>query len=75
MSNLFTDFVMHVFNDKCTHNSIEFLEIIYRIASPTTIRPKWQQPYRDNYCTDWVGYADDVEMIYETIENFKKPSF
>ena len=70
--NLYMDFVMRVFNEECEKSGIKFLELIYRIKSTATTRRERQQKYQGKHKVDWVGYADDVEMFFETAVDLQK---
>ena len=80
--NLFMDFVLRVFIDKCREQSIKFLKLKYKIpeSASTTGRTAI-----GTMTVDWVGYADDLILIFddelslsrgisilnETFENFR----
>ena len=70
--NLYMDFVMRIFNEECEKSRIKFLELIYRIKSTATTRRERQQKYQGKHKVDWVGYADDVEMFFETAVDLQK---
>ena len=70
--NLYMDFVMRIFNEECEKSGIKFLELIYRIKSTATTRRERQQKYQGKHKVDWVGYADDVEMFFETAVDLQK---
>ena len=60
--NLFMDFVMRVFIDKCKKSSIKFLKLKYKIprSASTTGRTA-----SGTMTVDWVGYADDLILIFD----------
>ena len=60
--NLFMDFVMRVFIDKCKESSIKFLKLKYKIprSASTTGRTA-----SGTMTVDWVGYADDLILIFD----------
>ena len=70
--DLYMDFVMRVFNEECMCQNVKFLELIYRITSTATTRLDRQQPYNGSHSVDWVGYAGDIEMFFENVENIQK---
>ena len=70
--NLYMDFVMRIFNEECEKSGIKFLEFIYRIKSTATTRRERQQKYQGKHKVDWVRYADDVEMFFETAVDLQK---
>ena len=72
LNNLYMDFVMRIFNEECEKSGIKFLELIYRIKSTATTRRERQQKYQGKHKVDWVGYADDVEMFFETAVDLQK---
>ena len=60
--NLFMDFVMRVFMDRCKELNIKFLKLKYEIpesASTTGRRAS------GTMTLDWIGYADDLILIFE----------
>ena len=70
--NLYMDFVMRIFNEECEKSGTKFWELIYRIKSTATTRRERQQKYQGKHKVDWVGYADDVEMFFETAVDLQK---
>lgn len=50
----------------------KFIELIHIIASTVTTRPERKQPYWGNHSVEWVGYADNIKMFFETKENLQK---
>ena len=69
--NLFIDFVMREYLEKCKSMSIRFLELKYRIpasASQTGKTTVGKQPI------EWVGYADDLVFAFEDVKNMEKAS-
>ena len=59
--NLYMDFVMRVFADKCKAENIEFLELVYKIPESATINGRTKS---GNVKLDWCGYADDLALAF-----------
>ena len=60
--NLFMDFVMRVFMNRCKELNINFLKLKYKIpeSASTTGREA-----SGTMTLDWIGYADDLILIFE----------
>ena len=66
--NLYIDFVILVFLQKCKENNVSFLKLKYRIPSSVTHSKKVSIGTQS---IDWIGYADDVALAFEDIKNLK----
>ena len=64
--NLFIDFVMRVYIEKCETIGIKFLQLKYRIPN-TASRTK--KTTIGSHTIDWLGYADDLALLFEDINN------
>ena len=62
--NLYMDYVMRVFMQKCEENNVKFLKLKYRIRATATTRGE--------HTVDWAGYADDLELAFESISDLEK---
>ena len=72
--NLYMDYVMRVFMNLCgEERNIKFLKLNYRIPSTATTREE-RYNKTDSGChkMDWVGYADDLGLVFEDVENLQK---
>ena len=67
--NLYMDFVMRVFLQKCSSNGIKFLNLKYNI--PCTASKTSRRTVGDNE-VKWTGYADDLVLFFENISDMKK---
>ena len=62
--NLYMDYVMRVFMQKCEENNVKFLKLKYRIRATATTRGE--------HTVDWAGYADELELAFESISDLEK---
>ena len=60
--NLFMDFVLRVFLDKCKQSSIKFLKLKYKIPGSASTTGRTAS---GTMTVDWVGYADDLILIFD----------
>ena len=67
--NLYMDFVMRVFLQKCSSNGIKFLNLKYNI--PCTASKTSRRTVGDHE-VKWAGYADDLVLFFENIRDMKK---
>ena len=71
--NLFMDYVMRIFMDLCEERGIQFLRLNYRIRSTATTREERIKTSTVGiHDTDWVGYADDLNLVFEDSDNLQK---
>ena len=67
--NLYIDYVMRIFHDKCKSYQVKFLDLKYRI--PPTATPR-KRMIIGTHTTDWIGYADDIVLIFEDTKNMQR---
>ena len=60
--NLYIDFVMRSFLNECNDKGIEFTTFKYRIPESAS---KNQRESIGNIKTTWIGYADDLILLFE----------
>ena len=60
--NLFMDFVMRVFMDKCKESKIKFLKLKYKIPESASSTGRVSC---GTVTIDWNGYADDLILAFE----------
>ena len=60
--NLFMDFVLRVFIDKCREQSIKFLKLKYKIPESASTTGRTSS---GTMAVDWIGYAYDLILIFE----------
>ena len=70
--NLYMDYVMRVFMQKCEENNVKFLKLKYRIRATATTRDERAKGYIGEHTVDWAGYADDLELAFESISDLEK---
>lgn len=66
--NLFMDFVMRIYLDKCKDERIRFLQLKYKIpesASTTNLTAA------GDMTIDWSGYADDLMLFFEDEDSLR----
>ena len=66
--NLYMDFVMRVFLDKCRERNIKFLELKYRIPQLASSSGKTAV---GSLSLDWCGYADDLLLVFNDLESLQ----
>ena len=66
--NLYMDYVMRIFLEKCKEEGIKFLKLKYhrKEASQNNVMSI------GTVTMDWLGYADDLVLILETREDLQK---
>ena len=70
--NLYMDYVMRVYLKVCEDNNVQFLRLKYRIRSTATTREERANEYHGDHIVDWCGYADDLELAFESIADLEK---
>ena len=71
--NLYMDFVMRIYMDRCGKEDIKFLKLQYRIPSSATTREeRLRKSDKGNYEADWAGYADDLTLIFDDADSLQK---
>ena len=71
--NLYMDFVMRVFTSLCDEREIKFLTLKYRVPPTATTREeRLQKTNTGEHVVDWVGYADDLGLIFSDKINLQK---
>ena len=67
------DYVMRIFMEACEKREIKFLRLNYRIRSTATTREdKAKLTTVGTHDTDWVGYTDDLNLVFEDNENLQR---
>ena len=73
LCNLVMDYGMRIFMDVCEKREINFLRLNYLIRSTATTREyRAKSSTVGTHNTDWVGYADDLNLLFEDIENHQR---
>ena len=67
--NLYMDYVMRKFLNACKTNKIKFVDLNFRIPATATASNKSRSGESK---TDWVGYADDLVLIFEDISSLRR---
>ena len=58
--NLYMDYVMRVFLNRCKQKGVSFLRLNYLIPSSASNQ---ERARAGNHEIDWIGYADDVTTL------------
>ena len=66
--NLFIDFVMRAYMERCKTNDIQFLQLNYKIPATASNSNKAMVGKQK---IDWMGYADDLVLVFEDVKNLK----
>ena len=69
--NLYMDYVMRVYLKDCKVNGVKFTKFNYKIPKAALIKPSMLGKCGEN-CINWVGYADDIVLIFDDQSNLKK---
>ena len=70
--NLYMDYIMRVFIQRSKRHHIKFTKTRYTIPGAAVLT---QRHGLGNYGTvdfDWIGYADDLVLAFDDIENLSK---
>jgi len=67
--NLFMDFVMRIYIEKCKQNGIKFLKLKYKIPEAAS---KSGRIAIGEMTVDWCGYADDLLLVFDDSESLQK---
>lgn len=71
--NLFLDYVMRVFIEECKKADVKFLKLEYRVPATATNREeRMKNTAAGTHVVDWIGYADDLELVFEDVDNLQK---
>ena len=71
--NLLMDYVMRIFMDVCENREIKFLRLNHRIRSTATTREdRAKSSAVGTHDTDWGGYADNLNLLFEDNENLQR---
>ena len=70
--NLYMDYVMRVFEHVCSEENIEFIKLNYRIRTTSCTREERMHGYTGDHKANWCGYADDIELFFETPDDLQK---
>ena len=67
--NLYMDFIMRIYLDRCKTNRIKFLRLKYNIPSYVSSTGRTSKGEMD---VDWTGYADDLVLMFDDNESLQK---
>lgn len=66
------DYVMRVFEHEYAQANTQFVKLKYRIRPTACTRDQRMFGYRGDHSADWSGYADDIELFLENINDLEK---
>ena len=66
------DYVMRVFNNICSEEDVRFLKLLFRIRGTASTRDERIKGYQGEHDVDWSGYADDLELFFENLQDLQK---
>ena len=67
--NLYMDFIMRIYLERCRENRIKFLKLKYNIPDSVSSTGRTT---KGEFEIDWTGYADDLVLIFEDHESLQK---
>ena len=67
--NFYMDYVMRIYDEECQTKGIKFFNLGYRIPSSATTQNRMSI---GSFTMDWIGYADDLALIFEDINNMQQ---
>ena len=70
--NLYMDYVMRVLHNICSEEDVRFLKLLFRIRGTASTRDERMQGYQGEHDVDWSGYADDLELFFENLQDLQK---
>ena len=66
--NLLIDFVMRAYLMRCKKAGVKFLNLCYKIPATAS---KSGRSVTGTHIIDWIGYADDLALMFEDIKNLR----
>ena len=70
--NLYMDYVMRVYKHECAKENVQFVKLKYRIRPTACTREERMSGYHGDHLVDWSGYADDLELFLENVNDLQK---
>ena len=71
--NLYMDYVMRVFVEKCSRQDIQFFKSKYCIPGQAVSAASASRFAKyGNLIVDWIGYADDLVIFFESSDHLEK---
>ena len=66
--NLYMDYVIRIFLEECKSEKVNFVELKYCIPPSATSNKRMKI---GTHTIDWVGYADDILLVFESNEDLQ----
>ena len=72
--NLFMDYAMRVYMDRCKAEGIKFFQMKFKIRTTATTRGERRGVYYGEHTIDWsgLGYADDLMLVFKSEEELQR---
>ena len=71
--NLYMDYLMRVFVEKCSRQDIQFFKSKYCIPGQAVSAASASRFAKyGNLIVDWIGYADDLVIFFESSDHLEK---
>ena len=67
--NLYMDFIMRIYLDRCKRNRVHFLKLKYNIPSYVSSTGRTS---KGEFDIDWTGYADDLVLMFNDSKSLQK---
>ena len=67
--NLYMDIVMRIFLTACKNENLRFLKLKYKIPKEAS---STENLAIGNFDVNWIGYADDILVLFDDIASLKK---
>ena len=67
--NLYMDIVMRIFINTCKNENLHFLKLKYKIPKEASSTGNLAM---GNFDVNWIGYADDILVLFDDIASLKK---
>ena len=70
--NLYMDYIMRVFIQRSKRHHIKFTKVRYSIPGAAVLPRRHGLGKYGTFDFDWIGYADDLVLAFDDIENLRK---
>ena len=70
--NLFIDYTLRIFFDKCKNENVKFVKYDYRIIDSARQNKRIRNDYYGTATIKGSGYADDIVNFFETADDLQK---
>ena len=70
--NLYMDYVMRIFMKRCEEENIKFVSLSYSMPANASTSSNFGLGRYGTQLLDWIGYADDLALIFPDFENLNR---